>query len=229
MRVLVVEDDRALGTVVVRGLSEEHHAVDLVGTVTDARHALDTVAYDAVVLDLGLPDGDGRDLCRELRAGGQLLPVLMLTARDEVTDTVSGLDAGADDYLAKPFHFPELAARLRALARRPPLTYGTVITVDDLVVDTAAHRVTRAGTPITVTAREFALLDHLARHAGEVVTRSTIIDHVWAGDYDGLSNVIDVHIANLRRKLARPGSDDLIETVRGVGYRLAGERRESGR
>lgn len=220
MRVLVVEDDRALGTVVVRGLSEEHHAVDLVGTVADARHAVATVAYDALVLDLGLPDGDGRDLCRQLRADGQLLPVLMLTARDEVSDTVSGLDAGADDYLSKPFHFPELAARLRALLRRPPLAHGTAITVGDLEVDTAGHRAARAGVPVALTAREFALLDHLARRAGHVVSRSELIDHVWAGDYDGLSNVVDVHVANLRRKLAMPGLPDLIETVRGVGYRL---------
>ena len=222
MRVLVVEDDRALGAVVVRGLAEEGHAVDLVATALDARHAIDTVPYDAVVLDLGLPDGDGTDVCRQMRAEGNMTPVLMLTARDEIVDTVRGLDSGADDYLTKPFHFAELTARVRALLRRPPRSVGTAIVVGDVRVDNAAHVVSRAGAPIAVTAREFAMLDYLARRAGEVVSRSDLIDHVWDGDYDGLSNVVDVHVANLRRKLALPGRPDPIETIRGVGYRMTG-------
>lgn len=220
MRVLVVEDDRALGTVVVRGLAEEGHAVDLVATAVDADHAVATVPYDVVVLDLGLPDGDGADVCRRMRATGIMTPVLMLTARDEIGDSVRGLDSGADDYLTKPFHFPELTARVRALLRRPPATIGTVIEVGDVVVDCAAHVATRSGLVIALTAREFSLLDYLARRAGEVVSRSDLIDHVWDGDYDGLSNVVDVHVANMRRKLSVPDRPDPIETVRGVGYRM---------
>ena len=221
MRVLVVEDDRALGAVLVRGLAEEGYAVDLVATALDTEHAVDTVPYDVVVLDLGLPDGDGTDVCRRMRSAGNMTPVLMLTARDEIGDTVRGLDAGADDYLPKPFHFPELTARVRALLRRPPMAIGTVIEVGDVRLDTAAHAATRAGIRIALTAREFALLDYLARHEGAVVSRSDLIDHVWDGDYDGLSNVVDVHVANLRRKLAIPTTIDPIETVRGVGYRMA--------
>jgi len=221
MRVLVVEDDRALGAVLVRGLAEEGYAVDLVATALDTEHAVDTVPYDVVVLDLGLPDGDGTDVCRRMRSAGNMTPVLMLTARDEIGDTVRGLDAGADDYLPKPFHFPELTARVRALLRRPPMAIGTVIEVGDVRLDTAAHAATRAGIRIALTAREFALLDYLARHEGAVVSRSDLIDHVWDGDYDGLSNVVDVHVANLRRKLAIPATNDPIETVRGVGYRMA--------
>ena len=224
MRVLVVEDDRALGAVVVRGLTEEGHAVDLVATALDARHAIGTVPYDAVVLDLGLPDGDGTDVCRQMRVEGNMTPVLMLTARDEIVDTVRGLDSGADDYLTKPFHFAELTARVRALLRRPPTSVGTAIEVGDVRIDNAAHVVSRAGVPVALTAREFALLDYLARRAGEVVSRSNLIDHVWDGDYDGLSNVVDVHVANLRRKLALPGRRDPIETIRGVGYRMTGDQ-----
>jgi len=221
VRVLVVEDDRALGTVVVRGLNEEGHAVDLAATMVDARHALSSAPYDLVVLDLGLPDGDGATLCEQMRATGDVTPVLILTARDELAEKVRGLDLGADDYLTKPFHFPELTARVRALLRRPPLAHGPVIDVGDLRVDPAAHVATRAGAPVPLTAREFSLLDYLVRRAGEVVTRSDLIDHVWDGDYDGLSNVVDVHVGNLRRKLGEP---DPIETVRGVGYRMRSVR-----
>lgn len=220
VRILVVEDDRALGAVAVRGLLEDGHAVDLVATVTDARHGITTIDYDLVVLDLGLPDGDGAELCRTLRGEGITTPVLMLTARDELTDKVRGLDSGADDYLTKPFHFPELTARVRALLRRPPHTYGPIIEVGDLRIDPAAHVASRAGLALALTAREFSLLDVLARRAGQVVSRSDLIDHVWDSEYDGLSNVVDVHVANLRRKVSVPGLVDPIETVRGVGYRL---------
>lgn len=217
MRVLVVEDDRALGTVVVRGLVDEGHAVDLAVSVVDATHALVSAPYDLVVLDLGLPDGDGADVCRTMRAGGDATPVLVLTARDELAEKVRSLDLGADDYLTKPFHFPELTARVRALLRRPPLAHGPVIDVGDLRVDPAAHVATRAGEAVPLTAREFSLLDFFARRVGTVVTRTDLIDHVWDGDYGGLSNVVDVHIGNLRRKLGPP---EMIETVRGVGYRM---------
>lgn len=218
---LVVEDDRALGAVVARGLGEEGHAVDLVTTAVDARHAAASNEYDVIVLDLGLPDGDGVEVCRHLRAAGSMTPVLMLTARDELTDKVAGLDAGADDYLTKPFHFPELTARVRALLRRPPVGQGVRLEVGDIVVDPVTHRATRGGDVLALTARELSLLDYLARRAGEVVTRRDLLEHVWDGDYDGLSNVVDVHVANLRRKLARPHQPDPIETVRGVGYRLS--------
>ncbi|MFV0308179.1 MAG: response regulator transcription factor [Desertimonas sp.] len=221
MRLLVVEDDRALGAVVARGLGEEGHAVDLVATALDATHAVESNDYDLVVLDLGLPDGDGVEVCRAMRAGGTMVPVLMLTARDEVTDKVAGLDAGADDYLTKPFHFPELAARVRALLRRPPNGHDVALEVGDLVVDMVTHQAWRGGEALSLTVRELAMLDYLARRAGEVVARRDLLEHVWDGDYDGLSNVIDVHVANLRRKLARAGSPDPIETVRGAGYRLS--------
>ncbi len=217
MRVLVVEDDRALGTVVVRGLVDEGHAVDLAVSVVDATHSLSATPYDLVVLDLGLPDGDGADVCEWMRAAGMATPVLVLTARDEVGEKVRSLDLGADDYLTKPFHFPELTARVRALLRRPPLAHGPVIEVGDLRVDPAEHVATRGGRRLPLTAREFSLLDYLARRVSSVVTRSDLIDHVWDGDYDGLSNVVDVHVGNLRRKLGTP---EMIETVRGVGYRM---------
>lgn len=220
MRLLVVEDDPALGAIVVRGLVEEGYAVDLEATVVGARHAVDSHPYDLVVLDLGLPDGDGVELCRQLRAHQVPVPVLMLTARDGLSDKVEGLDAGADDYLTKPFHYPELAARIRALLRRPPATTGPVLVVGDISLDPAAHVVRNGAVTVPLTAREFSLLEVLMRRAGQVVTRSELLDHVWDADYDGLSNVVDVHIAALRRKLALPGSPAPIETIRGVGYQL---------
>ncbi|MCB0996513.1 MAG: response regulator transcription factor [Acidimicrobiales bacterium] len=227
MRLLVVEDDRALGQILVRGLLEDGHAVDLERTVAGADHALSSTEYDLVVLDLGLPDGDGVGLCRRVRARGNHVPVLMLTARDGLTDKVSGLDAGADDYLTKPFDYPELAARVRALLRRPPAAAGPVLSLGVLTLDPARHRVECGDVVLPLTAREFSLLDYLLRRAGEVVSRTDLLEHVWDANYDGLSNVVDVHVANLRRKLAIEHSSPavveripVIETVRGVGYRL---------
>ncbi len=224
VRLLLVEDDAPLATVIERGLIEEGYAVDRSATVADANEFLRLNDYDLVVLDLGLPDGDGVDVCRGVRRSEDLVqaatPILMLTARDSVADRVQGLDAGADDYLPKPFAYPELAARVRALLRRPKATVSPVLVVGDVTLDPAAHTVLRGAILVPLTAREFSLLDYLMRNAGDVCRREQLLDHVWDANYDGLSNVVDVHIANLRRKLSLPGVDDPIETVRGVGYRM---------
>lgn len=221
VRVLVVEDDVSLGSVVRRGLEEEGHAVDLERTLSAARRALAVSPYHVVVLDLGLPDGDGLALCREIRAGANAARVLVLTARDALGDKVSGLDAGADDYLTKPFDFPELAARVRALIRRPEEARSPLLTASDIVLDPASHTVRRAGVLVPLTAREFALLHYLMDRADSVVSRTDLLEAVWDAHYDGLSNVVDVHVANLRRKLDLPGNPAPVETVRGVGYRIA--------
>ncbi|MEZ5231429.1 MAG: response regulator transcription factor [Acidimicrobiales bacterium] len=222
MRLLVVEDDRQLGPLLVRALREEGHAVDLAVAAVDADHAVRTVPYDLVVLDLGLPDGDGVALCDRWRRESLPVAVLMLTARDATGDKVAGLDAGADDYLTKPFDLAELCARVRAVLRRPTGARHVVLRAGDVEVDVAARVVRRAGMTIPLTAREFAVLHYLLTRPGEVVSRSDLYDHVWDGDYDGLSNTVDVHVGNLRRKLDRAGRPSLIETVRGAGYRLAG-------
>ena len=220
MRVLVVEDDAALGTVIQRGLVEEGHAVDWERTRTAALRAIAINAYSLVVLDLGLPDGNGLEVCRQLRADGSPARVLILTARDTLSDKVGGLDAGADDYLTKPFDFPELAARVRALLRRPADARAPLLEAGDIRLDPASHTVWRGNVVVPLTAREFALLHYLMDRKGTVVRRGDLLEAVWDANYDGLSNVVDVHVANLRRKLDLPNNPAPIDTVRGVGYRV---------
>ncbi len=220
MRVLVVEDERKMARLLERGLREEGHAVDVAPDGVGASWLATENEYDAIVLDVMLPDIDGFEVCRELRNREVWSPVLMLTARDRVGDRVAGLDAGADDYLTKPFSFEELLARLRALARRGAPERPASLLVGDLSLDPATRRVDRGGTQIELTSKEFAVLAFLMRHAGEVVTRTRLINHVWDFAYEGDSNVVDVYVGYLRRKIDRPFGRNTIETVRGTGYRL---------
>jgi DNA-binding response OmpR family regulator len=223
MRVLVVEDEPGIALFVRQGLSEAGYAVDVAG---DGEEGLDyalAAEYDAIVLDILLPQMDGLDLLRELRDRGLMTPVLLLTARDTVEDRVQGLDAGADDYLVKPFAFSELLARIRALLRRPPLQAEAVLRVGDLEMDVARHEVRRAQRVIELSPREFALLEYLMRHPTQVLSRTQIIEHVWNFDFSYESNVVDVYVGYLRHKLNRGSDTPLIHTVRGVGYRLSAE------
>jgi two-component system OmpR family response regulator len=224
MRILVVEDELKMARAITRGLQNEGYAVEAVHNGDDAVFWATEQEFDAIVLDVMLPGKDGFTVCRELRAAGVQTPVLMLTARSGVEDRIGGLDAGADDYLVKPFAFGELLARLRALMRRGPAERAPEIVVGDIVIDPAAHTVTRAGKPIDLSPREFTLLEYLAHRAGEVVTRSDILDHVWHYDYDGMSNVVDVYVGYLRKKLEQPFRSKVIKSVRGVGYMLEARR-----
>ena len=220
MRILVVEDDPAFRDSLARGLRQAGHAVDAAGTVAESLAKLGLEPYDAVVLDISLPDGSGLDLARTLRRGGSNVLILAATARDAVSDRVAGLDAGADDYLVKPFAFEELLARLRALDRRQRAVRPTVIEVADLHLDPASRTVRRGDQTVDLTTTEFSLLEFLARHSGQVVGRSMISTHVWDENYDPMSNIIDVYIARLRKRVDLPGYQPLLHTVRGVGYVL---------
>jgi len=219
MRLLLVEDDDKLARAVASGLRAEGYAVDLAADGNAALLQSGVYDYDAVVLDVMLPRRDGLEVCRALRERGCWAPVLMLTARVAPPERVAGLDAGADDYLAKPFDFDELLARLRALLRRNPPERPVRLELANLIVDPATHAVTRNGEAVELSAREFALLEHLARRAGDVVTRSELIEHVWDENFLGSTNVVDVYVGYLRRKLGR----NLIRTVRGVGFVLEPE------
>jgi two-component system, OmpR family, response regulator len=223
VRVLVVEDETKMAGLLQRGLREEGYAVDVAGNGREALWLATENPYDAIVLDVMLPDLDGFEVCRKLREAGRWSPVLMLTARDAVHDRVAGLDAGADDYLTKPFSFAEFLARLRALFRRGTPDRPTVLENGDLILDPATRRVARDGRAIDLTAREFALLEYLMRHPGEVLSRTRLIEHVWDFAFEGDSNVVDVYIRYLREKVDRPFGRDSIETVRGAGYRLREE------
>jgi len=220
MRLLVVEDDARLADVLRRGLSEEGYAVDACGNGVEAILQATVTTYDVIVLDLMLPGKDGMAVCRELRVSGVKTPILMLTARDELDDVVKGLEAGADDYLTKPFAFRELRARLQSLIRRAAGAASPQIQAGDLVLDMVTRDVRRAGRRISLTNKEYQVLEYLIHNSGRVLSRSMIEEHVWGYDYDGLSNTVDVHITRLRRKLDRPGQPSIIETVRGAGYRL---------
>jgi two-component system OmpR family response regulator len=218
MLILVVEDEIKMARALRRGLEQEGYSVELSADGEDALSRVVDRGFDAIVLDVMIPGTDGFAVCRELRARGQWAPVLMLTARDAVEDRIRGLDSGADDYLVKPFAFGELLARLRALVRRDPAPRPATLEVADVVLDPAARQVTRAGTLVELSGREFALLEFLMRHPGEVLSRSRILENVWDYNYDHFSNVVDVYVAYLRRKLEQPFGRPLIRTVRGAGY-----------
>jgi DNA-binding response OmpR family regulator len=224
MRVLIVEDERKIAAYVKRGLEEQGYAVDAVYTGQEALDWAEATPYDLIVLDILLPEVDGLSVCRELRRRGLRTPVLMLTARDTVDDRVDGLDAGADDYLVKPFALKELLARLRALARRTSETpKSTVLQVAGLTLDTLTHRARRGGKIIELTAKEFAVLECLLREPEHILTRTQIAEHVWNYDVYNQSNVVDVYIRNLRRKIDDGFDLKLIHTVRGAGYRITTE------
>jgi DNA-binding response OmpR family regulator len=223
MRVLLVEDDRALVAALRDGLTARGFAIDVAFTAQDAQRLLDVAPCDLMLLDLGLPDGDGLDILRALRERANPLPVLVLTAQGDVDARVRGLDAGADDYLYKPFAFPELVARMRALLRRGAPVVSTIVRVADVELDPARFQVRRAGVPIVVTAKEFAILEYFMRHEGELVTRTMLLEHCWDDSYEGLSNLVDVHVSRIRRKLDAVGGAPILHTIRGAGFVL-GER-----
>lgn len=223
MRILIVEDEPEVADLVRRALREAAWAADVVGSGAAGLEALAVSDYDMVVLDLGLPDIDGFEVCRRWRARGGKTPILMLTARSGLSARVAGLDAGADDYLSKPFAIEELLARMRALARRPAAALAPVLRMDDLALDSATRVVTRAGKAIALTAREFALLEYLLRTPRRVVTRTQIIEHVWDDNFDPVGNAVDVLLGRVRRKVDRTDLTPLIHTVRGVGYLLSDE------
>jgi two-component system, OmpR family, response regulator len=225
MRILIVEDDVKMAGLVRRGLQEDGHAVDLAGVGEDALWMAGSVEYDAVVLDLMLPGMDGIEVCRRLRKRGVWVPVLMLTARDGVEDRVAGLDAGADDYLAKPFSLVELAARLRALARRGTGERPAVLELGDLRLDPATRQAWRGDVEIPLSTKEYALLETFMRRPDQVLSRYQLLEHAWDLDYENRSNVIDVYVHNLRAKIDRPFGRRSLETVRGMGYRLRADGR----
>jgi two-component system OmpR family response regulator len=225
VRILVVEDDVKMASLIRRGLAEEGLAVDVARTGDDALWMAGATEYDAIALDVMLPGVDGFEVCRRLREAGRWSPVLMLTARDAVEDRVAGLDAGADDYLTKPFSFAELLARLRALARRPLPERPATVEVGDLRLDPATHQVWRGELEIPLSTKEFSLLETFMRRPGQVLSRYQLLEHCWDYGYENRSNVIDVYVRYLREKIDRPFGRRSLETVRGAGYRL---RRDGG-
>ena len=220
VRVLVVEDEHRLADRLARGLREEGFAVDTAATRAAARDLVSGADYDLVLLDLKLPDGSGLELIEKWRREGFMAPILVLTAKDLVDDKITGLKAGADDYVTKPFAFDELLARIQVLLRRRGTAPRDLLRIGDLHVDRTSRQVERAGQAIALTAKEYALLEYLALHAGHVLSRSTIAEHVWDNGYEAQSNVIDVIVSRLRRKVDGPGAERLIHTVGGVGYVL---------
>jgi two-component system OmpR family response regulator len=223
MRVLIVEDEPRLATLIRTGLLDEGYAVDVAELGNEALEWVVRAEFDSIVLDIMLPDLDGLSVCRTMRKRGVRSPILMLTARDALEDRIAGLDAGADDYLIKPFAFAELTARLRALVRRPPETLTPVLTVGDLRLDPATRRVWRDGQEYQLPNKEFRLLEYFMRHPNQVLTRNMIAEHVWDYDFLNATNVIDVHIRSLRRKIDDPYPKKRLITVRGAGYKLVGD------
>jgi two-component system copper resistance phosphate regulon response regulator CusR len=227
MRVLVVDDEPEVADLVARAIREAAWACDVVATGAAALSAVHVYPYDAVVLDLGLPDMDGMEVCRRARKAGAAMPIIMLTARHGLGDRVRGLDVGADDYLSKPFAIEELLARLRALMRRPPSPAEPTLRIADLELDPATRTARRDGHSITLTAREYALLEYLLRNPDRVVNRGQILDHVWDDNFDPIANAVEVLVSRVRRKIASADGPPLIHTLRGMGYILS-ERAPDG-
>lgn len=229
MRVLLVEDDSRIAHFVAKGLREQAYAVDVAVTGEEALYQVAINTYDVIVLDVMIPEPDGFAVCKELRRTGHCTPVLILTARDAVEDRIEGLDQGADDYLTKPFEFRELLARLRALLRRPAALHPATLSVADLLVDTAGQTVSRSGKSIPMTAKEYALVEFLARNAGRVVGRAEIAEHVWDEQFDAFSNLIEVYVNRVRRKIDMKGAKPLLHTRRGAGYVLGPDIKTEGK
>jgi len=220
MRILVVDDDVRLCSVIDRGLTEEGYAVDTAHDGEEGQYYAEIKDYDLVILDIMMPKLDGLGVCRNLREAQRDVPILMLTAKDAVPDRVTGLDAGADDYLVKPFAFDELVARVRALTRRHAPTRSATLSIGDLSLDTVTRRVHRGDRELDLTSKEYAVLEYLMRNPGAVITRGMVEEHAWNNDFDSVSNLVDVYIRKLRSKIDEPGEESLIETIRGAGYRL---------
>lgn len=218
VHILVVEDEPKVSDLIHKGLTDEHFQVDIAHTGARALALVGATSYDLLILDVMLPDIDGFDICRAVRSGGHSVPILMLSARSHVDDRVRGLNTGADDYLTKPFDYAELSARIRALLRRAHEPSLTPLVVADLVLEPVTRTIRRGGRRIDLTPKEFALLEYLMRHAGHVVTRPMIAEHVWDFTWDRLTNVIDVFINHLRKKIELPGEPRLVHAVRGAGY-----------
>lgn len=224
MRILVVEDEKKLATYIKKGLEENYFAVDVSYDGEEGLFMLNTNEYDLVILDILLPKKDGLEILREIRKNGKCMPILLLTAKDAVEDKALGLDLGADDYLVKPFSFIELTARIRALIRRGKIHYQTRLTVADLSLDVAAHRLHRNGQPVDLTNKEFALLEFFMRNLNTVLTRTQIAEHVWDYNFDSLTNVIDVFVNRVRNKIDKDRTNKLIHTIKGVGYLMREEK-----
>ncbi len=221
MRILLIEDDRALNRIIVKRLQEEGYQVDSCLSGKDGLYYALSATYDALVLDIMLPDVDGLTILRTLRTQGECVPILLLTARDSVLDRVTGLDAGADDYLIKPFAFEELMARIRTLLRRPTAAVSATLQLEDLSLSTVTHTVLRNEQPVLLTAKEYALLEYMMYNTGTVLTRTQILDHVWSGDFAVESNVVDVYIRYIRNKIDKDATKKLLHTVRGYGIPCA--------
>ena len=220
MRILLIEDDKKVSRAVSRGLEAEHLAVDTIANGLEALDTARTGSYDLVILDLMLPGLHGTELLKRLRRVNAEIPVLVLTARDAVSDKIANFEAGADDYLTKPFAFAELAVRVKALLRRGPVTRANVLRIADLEIDRLSHQVRRGGDAIKLTSKEYSLVEYLALNAGRVVSRSMIVEHVWDQSFEGLTNIVDVYVRQLRAKLDEPYEQRLIHTARGTGYYL---------